>query len=1632
MNSLTDATANAGNNQAIASPASSTIIDGSGSIGPISSYAWSLVSGPNTPSIVDSTTVTTTVSGLIQGSYIFRLSVNGGSSISQVRVDVLNLDVTDSIFTTQTPAGGTGNDGSAIETGIKFRSSKAGYVKGIRFYKTSGNTGTHIGELYTGNGVRLARATFSGETSSGWQSVLFDAPVAIASGTTYVAAYFSSAGNYTSTTEYFDSALVNGPLTALADGTDGPNGLYSVTDSAVFPTNSYQESNYWVDVIFAASSSAIANAGPNQTIALSTPVGNNAVRGTSGSSESSDPVWLSGTQISFTGPDPVGVANNCSCHDTTTTTCNELDNLLDEYKSIYLDPASGYVDLDMRTFAGNITPPEGPKGVFDVAGNLIGNTVDSTTDQVNASFAQIWNSSAINKTVGTLTALSSGKFRLQLKAGQKAPCNGVTGMRYYQFDAPVDSLDAIRCGIDCYIDFGDGKRIKPEGNLSDSVTNIYDVSSSGYGLNTQYAPGFVTLRNFMVSHIYPGTNTKTVTVYHPDVKGVFGFDNYNSYSGKFAVNLGKLRNLRGYMPQETKSFSFHSTQDSTLNSSQNIRNFSQISSIEYIDFLNGQANSSSTYFKNNRFGSFVNNHHMKLVRTELSPSDSAGRPLNEYLPDPGVNFPELNFMQIQPAMGQYTPNLDISIVPKYLILGGFLSSGWVDSILIEKANGSPVTGGVLSFGTGAQNRTSTSDQAVATLTARNWTMVGAGLNLFNTTEVYPWTIDPDSVKVTDAFTDFINEKFGTNMTWNQVRELYYQKCGSYPDCCSISSGPMLCPDETDSLLPVMAPAVPARCADTTSYAAAMATNVFTLYSDSLKGSFDSAYVGKCLQAASKELLTLTDSISEYHYTLYYYDQAGNLVKTVPPAGVIRRYDTAWLDSVGRYRAGNLQLPQRHGLATQYRYNTLNTMIAQKTPDAGQTSFWYDRLGRLVLSQNAKQLSEGGNYSYTLYDPLSRITEVGQINSGVGAVTTGTTKVPDNWNSWLGNNTTNRYQVTNTVYDLPATGIDPLLLQNPSTLRNRVSFSSITPGQKGSEPVYSTYYNYDIEGNVSSLLQDYGATSPMGTNDQQYKRIDYAYDLVSGKVNSVSYQPGKPDAFLHFYRYDAENRLTDVYTTADSVTVEHEAHYEYYKHGPLARTLIGQNQVQGLDYAYTLQGWLKAVNGSTLDSVNDMGHDGDPAVQSRKYIAKDAYGFSLHYFNSDYFPINGSALDTGLQSKLGASYKGLYNGNISSMAVNIGILNAPKLYNYRYDQLNRLTGMDMLNGTNNGINLWTSGLTPSNDYKEKASYDPNGNILTYIRHGYGATPAMDSMTYHYQDTTNKLRYITDGVPSGNYPNDLDDQSADNYTYDAAGNLTEDQQAGITTPMSWSVYGKLLTIPSKSVSYQYDATGNRIGKTVGSTNTWYVRDAQGNILTTYSGEHMTMQERDLYGSSRLGTITNPALLSTTPQYLDHLGSGSLFTFTRGQKLFELTNHLGNVLATVSDKKFGTAVTGIPSQIAYYTADVKSAQDYYPGGMQMPGRTFNPFGYRYGFNGQMKSSEINSDGNNYTAQFWEYDSRIGRRWNLDPKPIYGISEYPAFNNTPVWLSDPLGGTSIKTPGDGMMDIGDNKFETFSGALL
>lgn len=157
-----------------------------------------------------------------------------------------------SIWTTSaTPAVAADPDTDPVELGVKFRTSQSGQITGLRFYKGAGNTGSHVGSLWSGAGVRLATVTFTGESATGWQTATFASPVAVAANTTYVASYFAPAGRYSVTENYFSSApTVNGPLTALRSGTDGANGVYTYAGSSSFPASSYRASNYWIDVIF--------------------------------------------------------------------------------------------------------------------------------------------------------------------------------------------------------------------------------------------------------------------------------------------------------------------------------------------------------------------------------------------------------------------------------------------------------------------------------------------------------------------------------------------------------------------------------------------------------------------------------------------------------------------------------------------------------------------------------------------------------------------------------------------------------------------------------------------------------------------------------------------------------------------------------------------------------------------------------------------------------------------------------------------------------------------------------------------------------------------------------------------------------------------------------------------------------------------------------------------------------------------------------------------------------------------------------------------------------------------------------------------------------------------------------------
>ena len=231
-------------------------------------------------------------------------------------------------------------------------------------------------------------------------------------------------------------------------------------------------------------------------------------------------------------------------------------------------------------------------------------------------------------------------------------------------------------------------------------------------------------------------------------------------------------------------------------------------------------------------------------------------------------------------------------------------------------------------------------------------------------------------------------------------------------------------------------------------------------------------------------------------------------------------------------------------------------------------------------------------------------------------------------------------------------------------------------------------------------------------------MKYNYDLISGKVNQVGYQPSKADAFYHQYRYDAENRITSVRTSRDSVFWQNDADYSYYRHGPLARTQLGGLRIQGINYAYTLHGWLKSVNPSNVNVAADLLDNDGTATPA--LFARDAYKYNLNYYddgiNTDYTPIAppaGYIQGNGLPT---AAKNNLYNANTSSMAVSIPQLIAqstlafadPSIYNYRYDQLNRIASMDAWQANGSFAPI---GTIPISDYAERYGYDPNGNILT---------------------------------------------------------------------------------------------------------------------------------------------------------------------------------------------------------------------------------------------------------------------------------------------------------------------------------
>ena len=884
----------------------------------------------------------------------------------------------------------------------------------------------------------------------------------------------------------------------------------------------------------------------------------------------------------------------------------------------------------------------------------------------------------------------------------------------------------------------------------------------------------------------------------------------------------------------------------------------------------------------------------------------------------------------------------------------------------------------------------------------------------------------------------------------------YSECYEIWDCITDEDEMELCNSRFD--LPYED-----DCLETlTNTAIQNALNHYETYIDSVTTAFQDAYQQECMSDANNEAFDMTYRDNEHHYTLYYYDQAGNLIRTIPPEGVEYVPENQW-GQVNTDRDDNMRTVfTEHRMETRYKYNSLNQLTHQTMPDHDNfnngadewsSRYFYDRLGRIIASQNSKQYHyDPPRYSYTRYDSLGRITEAGELKSNTVPtdIILNNITYPDNWS-------TNRLQVTKTHYDRPLNGTINALFgtDGQRNLRNRVATIVYQEDYDNNPNVYdhASHFSYDIHGNVNMLVQE---NTELAHLNQQYKTMTYDYDLISGNVHEVRYQVGEPDQFFHRYEYDGDNRITNVMTSPDGVIWDEDARYTYYQHGPLARSEIGDVRVQGCDYAYTIQGWIKGVNSNTLNANNDIGKDGTNASNT----PKDVYSYGLHYYEGDYQAIGGT---TGTASDfmaritgtdLGDASPDLFNGNISKMVAAISPLNGETAIPvqgsaYRYDQLNRILSSQTFTVSSNGITNTANSL-----YNTNYSYDANGNILTLMRHADNPNaPVMDYLAYHYPKDANgkiirnRLLHVNDTVSAASYTQDIDDQGIFdknnvNYDYDEIGNLKEDKSESIKE-ITWRVDGKVQQVIRTDTStlpdllFKYDASGNRITKAVFHKNpapnepdityTHYVRDASGNVMAVYrrTQRNITSQsivdtlrlgEQHLYGSSRLGIRKLQTPLSTGTyqiqaipkafnEYNIYGNAMSMYSTTLdttsthrplGAKQFELSNHLGNVLATVSDRKLWDNNE--------YVADVAGSNDYYPFGMLMPGRGAVG-GYRFGFNGVEKEPDINEN-KNFTF-YRIQDTEVGRWWSIDSRPNPSVSPYAMMEGKVIWYSDVLGDT-------------------------
>ncbi|HXB10129.1 MAG TPA: RHS repeat-associated core domain-containing protein [Puia sp.] len=721
-------------------------------------------------------------------------------------------------------------------------------------------------------------------------------------------------------------------------------------------------------------------------------------------------------------------------------------------------------------------------------------------------------------------------------------------------------------------------------------------------------------------------------------------------------------------------------------------------------------------------------------------------------------------------------------------------------------------------------------------------------------------------------------------------------------------------------------------------------------------------------------VTYNNGLTDISY--FFYNQLGQLAASVTPNGVKLLLGTGYT-AYSTITA----VP----FATNFTYDAQGRLVQKVSPDGGTSNIAYRKDGKIRFSQNAVQAASG-KFSYTNYDNFGRTIESGEYDgTGTSYATASTTSTilesTDPLAGGLGSG--NKNDVIQLVFDVPdATHNQANYIQDPANLGGALStskrYSTVVNGSQpsASNLVSQTWFSYNEEGKVVWKIQYIASLGSSG-----YKTVDYTYDALSRLVKRIFQLYAGGETFVHYFQYDpANSQLWKVYTATSDVgqgNATLQATYVYYLHGGLKRVELASN-LQGIDYAYTLQGALKSINNSNAGA--DPGNDG---IASNGF-QPDAFGEVLDYYPADY----NNGRSSGIVSLNGVNTGSIvptesYAGNIKAMSwyslkpSGSGGSISPTTYVYNYDPKYQLIAGTWGTGLNFGTT--PAGFTTTSFNKEtitipgsgtpgSPAYDANGNILNLQRTN-SAGGNGDVLAYNYVAGTNRLSTIVNtGSASETY----------NFAYDQLGRETG-ENSGVAATTKYTRYdamGRVTMVAANSdfshplAAFVYDEQGHRIEKI--SYNNSYTP-----ILATYYFGDV------IYTQSITGGTSYGPLTPWEYQVSGAAGRIGVYSKPAAAYTYELRDHLGNVRAVVTP-----------------TGAVQTATDYYPYGMAIA--TYGS-GYRYGYQGQYAEADGETGWNNFELRM--YSSRFGRWMTMDPKG-QDWSSYMAMGNNPVSSVDKDGG--------------------------